>query len=167
VCKVKKVPHKGPVYDQGTTDRRYSAPFVVHNSSEEIRGKGFVGPSGSLLWTIAKMAGLEREDVWVTNAALCRADLIKLPNGGEIPKMKAKALAAAACRMRLINELRIVSPSVIVPLGNWALWALTDIPNAKIYAYRGSRVDMDLEKFAEILINNEMNSPLRKVREKG
>ena len=38
---------------------------------------------------------------------------------------------------------------VIVPLGNIALRAVTGISNAKIYSYRGSRIEVDLDVLSE------------------
>lgn len=112
-------------------------------------GRGFVGPSGQLLWMLAERAGFDRDNVWVTNAMLCKARQIKLPSGAVIPKATVKAQAAAACRGRLLAEMALVDPVVIVPLGNWALWALSDIPKSRIFAYRGSRLDVDLRALLE------------------
>jgi len=109
-------------------------------------------------------AGLKREDVWVSNASMCKARKIKLANGAIIPKLQVKAAATMACRRRLINELITVDPVVIVPLGNWALWSVLDIAKAKIYSYRGSISDVDLRVLAKKLIDGTMSSPMRQVK---
>lgn len=156
--------YSGPVYDLTTESEEYNAPFTVHNSSELLRGKGFVGPSGQLLWYIAKACGIPREDVWVTNSALCQARPVKLANGAIIPKMYVKAKAAMCCRTRLLRELITVDPVVIVPLGNWALWAITDIPKAKIYSYRGSRIDKDLRALLATVEQGMSRAPMKEIR---
>jgi DNA polymerase len=124
-------------------------------------GKGFIGPSGQLLWQMANEIGLERQDVWVSNAALCAARKVTLPNGAIIPKSKVKAQAAQACRSRLLGELITVDPIVIVPLGNWALAALSGIQNARIYAYRGSRLEIDLRELIERMLRGDIAVPTR------
>jgi len=134
-------------------------------TTEIGEGRGFVGPSGQLLWMLAKDSGIVREDVWVTNAALCAARNVKLPNGAITPKLKVKSQAAQCCRPRLLAELAVVDPIVIVPLGNWALWALSDIPNARIYAYRGSRIAVDLIDLLDRVQTGRANTSMREVKE--
>jgi len=131
---------------------------------EAREGRAFVGPSGQLLWQMSSQMGIQREEVWVTNAALCRAREVTLDNGFVIPKLKVKAAAAKACRRRLVQEIIRVNPTVVVPLGNWALWSLSDIPKARVYAYRGSRLDIDLEELEQKILNNETNEPMRQVK---
>lgn len=71
-------------------------------------GTPFVGPTGRLLRIISKKAGIKWEEVFLTNAVLCRA-----PDGGPPPKA-----AISACRPRLLKELQPVHPEVVVALGN-------------------------------------------------
>ena len=135
-------------------------------SQEKSEGRGFVGPSGQALWHLAKMAGINREDVWVTNAALCQARNVKLTTTESSFKHKSivKAVAAKCCRARLVAELRHVNPAVVVPLGNWALWALSDIPKAKIYAYRGSRMDVNLDILLQNILEGKTNVPIKTLK---
>ena len=119
---------------------------------EERQGRGFVGPSGNLLWDhIGPAIGMRREDVWVSNSALCRPEPVKLSSGAVLPIDTVKELSRLCCHRRLIEELRAVNPEVIVPLGRLALKSLSGIPNASIYAYRGSRMEIDLHAMAEQL----------------
>lgn len=133
--------------------------------TELCEGRGFIGPSGQLLWHMAKQVGISRDDVWVTNAALCKARKVVLDNGAVIPLPTVKAMAAKACRSRLLYEMVYVGSPVIVPLGNWALWSLSDIPKARIYSYRGSRVDIDIEALAERVVQGTAQSPIRQIKE--
>jgi len=112
------------------------------------------------------MAGIAREEVWVTNAALCQERNVKLTTTDSSFKYKAivKAIAAKCCRARLVAELQYVNPRVIVPLGNWALWALSDIEKSKIYAYRGSRMDVNLNALLQKIIEGKTNVPIKKIR---
>lgn len=119
---------------------------------EERKGRGFVGPSGELLWShLGPAAGFIREEVWVTNAILCKSEKVKLDNGAILPRDMVQKLAAKCCYRRLIDELRVVDPVVCIPLGNIALKQLTRIKKAKIYAYRGSRLELDLPSLSDRL----------------
>jgi len=119
---------------------------------EVERGRGFIGQSGQLLWQLARYAGLPERDmgaIFVTNASLCKApsDLM-LSTGAMLKKGKIKSLAVQACRRRLLWEIMYVTQSnpgaVVVPLGNWAYWALTGAPDPRITQYRGSVQWFDL-----------------------
>jgi len=118
--------------------------------TEERKGLGFVGPSGSLLWDMLGPAcGFKRSDIWVTNAALCRSERVKLSNGAELPRETVQQMAVECCKLRLLDELQVIDPVVIVPLGSIALKQLTGVLKAKIYGYRGSRSEIDLAALAE------------------
>jgi DNA polymerase len=119
---------------------------------EERVGRGFVGPSGQLLWnSFGPACGFTREEVWVTNACLCRAERVRLENGATLGRDEVQKLAAVCCSFRLASELVAVDPVVLVPLGNVALRQLTQIQQAGIYAYRGSRLEVNLPALAERL----------------
>lgn len=95
----------------------------------------------------------------------CRAREIKLPSGAILPLPVVKAMAAAACRRRLLHELIQVGAKVVIPVGNWALWSLSDIPNARIFAYRGSRIDADFEGLLERIDRGLARSPMREIKD--
>jgi len=76
---------------------------------------------------------------------------VKLENGAFLPKETVQELAAKYCRRRLIDELRVVDPAVIIPLGKIALRAITGLEHAKIYAYRGSRTEVNLDEVSKYL----------------
>jgi uracil-DNA glycosylase family 4 len=121
----------------------------------EVReGKGFVGPSGKLLWMLAKAGGIERENVWVTNAELCYPRDVTLSTGVRLHKEHVVKIAADCCRRRLIGELLCLSQGnpnfVVVPLGNISLRALNPLrKNMKIFGYRGSVLKVDLNMLWE------------------
>ena len=123
--------------------------------NEITQGHAFIGQSGHLLWMLAAAYGIHREEVWLTNAANCMPREVRLQSGAVLTKAEVKTLSTQSCRRRLIGELLTVTKNnpdaVIVPMGNKALRALCDRENAKIYAYRGSIMEVDLEKlWAEV-----------------
>jgi uracil-DNA glycosylase family 4 len=81
---------------------------------EKVRGVPFTGPSGRLLDVVLKHAGYKRDEVFLTNACLCR------PRDNATPS----AEAVRACAPRLLAELKGRDPEAIVPLGNTATQAI-------------------------------------------
>ena len=61
------------VFGVGCVDHPLAA-FVGEGpgAEEDARGEPFVGASGTLLWRMSKAMGLTRDQVFITNAVLCR-----------------------------------------------------------------------------------------------
>ena len=101
-----------------------SALFLVGEQPgdrEDQHGRPFVGPAGLLLDKCLESAGIDRREVYVTNAvkhfkweARGKIRLHKKPNSLEI----------AACRPWLEAEIEAVQPQIIVCLGATAAQAL-------------------------------------------
>ncbi|HVL05463.1 MAG TPA: UdgX family uracil-DNA binding protein [Acidimicrobiales bacterium] len=88
---------------------------------EDLAGRPFVGPAGRVLDQALDEAGIDRDDVYVTNAvkhfkweARGKRRLHKRPDAGEV----------AACRPWLDKEIELVQPKVVVCLGATAAQAL-------------------------------------------
>lgn len=84
---------------------------------EDLTGHPFVGPAGRVLDTALDEVGIERDDVFVTNAVKHfkheprgKRRLHKTPSAGEV----------SACRWWLDAERRLVKPKMIVTLGGTA-----------------------------------------------
>ncbi len=84
---------------------------------EDLAGHPFVGPAGRVLDLALEEAGIDRDDVFVTNAVKHfkheprgKRRLHKTPSTGEV----------SACRWWLEAERRLVKPKVIVTLGGTA-----------------------------------------------
>ncbi|MFD4194447.1 MULTISPECIES: UdgX family uracil-DNA binding protein [Amycolatopsis] len=102
---------------------------------EDVAGEPFVGPAGRLLDRALEEAGVDRSQVYVTNAVkhfkFVRAErgkqrIHKKPSRGEI----------VACRPWLVAELEAVQPSVVVLLGATAASSLMG-PSFRVTAHRG------------------------------
>ncbi len=78
---------------------------------EDRQGRPFVGPAGQFLNELLVSVGLKREDVFITNTVKCRPPNNRDPYPGEI----------AACAKYLDEQIRLINPQVIVPLGRHAL----------------------------------------------
>ena len=82
-------------------------------------GRPFVGDSGQLLDRMLKEVGLERASLWVTNVACCQPRPVAVGDVGVIiPKGRVeKDSMLKHCRSRILRELAIVKPKVVVALG--------------------------------------------------
>ncbi|HEX3799883.1 MAG TPA: UdgX family uracil-DNA binding protein [Verrucomicrobiae bacterium] len=92
-------------------------------SDEDLAGRPFVGPAGKLLDQALSEAGIDRRQIYITNAVKHfkwepsgKRRLHKKPNGGEI----------AACRPWLEAELAVIQPRILVCLGATAAQALLE-----------------------------------------
>jgi uracil-DNA glycosylase len=103
---------------------------------EDEQGVPFVGAAGQLLTRIIDAIGTNREQVYIANAVLCRPPENRNPEPDEV----------AACRPFLEEQIRLVSPRVIVTLGTFAAQVIleTDEPISKLrgrwHVAHGARV---------------------------
>lgn len=78
---------------------------------EDQQGRPFVGNSGKYLTELLALAGLQREDVFITNVVKCRPPGNRDPLPDEI----------AACAGYLDRQIAAIDPDVIVTLGRFAM----------------------------------------------
>src|SRR6185437_8092650 len=88
---------------------------------EDLQGKPFVGPAGKLLDSAMVEAGIDRKQVYVTNAV---KHFKWEPRGKRRIHKKPSATEVAACRPWLDAEIAALQPKVIVCLGATASQAL-------------------------------------------
>ena len=97
-------------------------------ASEDKQGRPFVGRAGKLLDRLLAEAGLEREDVYITNVVKAR------PPGNRDPK----APEVAHHMPWLEEQLALIAPNVVIPLGRHALAHFA--PGRKITEVHGELV---------------------------
>lgn len=78
--------------------------------NEDLRGEPFVGAAGKFLDELLGHAALTRADVYIANVLKCR------PPGNRDPRPEE----IEACAPFLREQVRLVSPRVLVTLGNFA-----------------------------------------------
>jgi uracil-DNA glycosylase family protein len=88
---------------------------------EDQQGKPFVGPAGQLLNKCLESAGIDRTEVYVTNAV---KHFKWEPRGKIRLHKKPNSLEIAACRPWLESEIAAVRPQLIVCLGATAAQSL-------------------------------------------
>jgi DNA polymerase len=85
-------------------------------AEEDRQGIPFVGRAGQLLTRLIEGIGLTRDDVYICNVVKCRPPGNRDPQPDEI----------ASCRPYLEAQLDLLSPTVLVTLGNFATKLLLD-----------------------------------------
>ena len=80
-------------------------------ASEDRQGRPFVGSAGKLLNELLAEAGLERDDVFITNVVKARPPNNRDPKRDEVEHHLPWLLA----------QLKIIEPALVVPLGRHAL----------------------------------------------
>src|SRR5881275_990258 len=81
---------------------------------EDVAGKPFVGPAGKIMDRALEEAGIDRKQVYVTNAV---KHFKWEPRGKRRIHKKPNSREIAACRPWLEAELRIVRPKLVVAMG--------------------------------------------------
>ena len=118
------------VFGDGPKRARIMLVGEQPGDEEDTRGEPFVGPAGRLLDGALEEAGVERADVYVTNAV---KHFKFEPRGKWRIHKKPDAAEVRACRPWLEAEVRSVKPRVVVCLGATAAQALLG-PQARVGA---------------------------------
>src|SRR5579859_2963066 len=88
---------------------------------EDLQGRPFVGPAGRVLDKALEAAGIDRDDVYVTNAV---KHFKWEPRGKRRIHKKPNGMQIAACRPWFDAELEAVKPRIVACLGATAAQAL-------------------------------------------
>jgi len=81
---------------------------------EDVAGKPFVGPAGKIMDRALEDAGIDRSQIYVTNAV---KHFKWEPRGKRRLHQKPNSREIAACRPWLEAELRIIKPNLVVAMG--------------------------------------------------
>jgi uracil-DNA glycosylase family protein len=129
------------VFGEGPSSARVMFVGEQPGDQEDRQGHPFVGPAGRLLDDALEEAGIDRTEVYVTNAVkhfkfvrqeLTRRRLHKKPSAAEVK----------ACVPWLREEIRVVQPEVIVALGSTAAQALLG-RSFRVTRHRGELVQSE------------------------
>jgi DNA polymerase len=122
-CKLSK-DRTNIVFGQGNPKADLMFVGEAPGRDEDEQGLAFVGRAGQLLTKIIEAMGRKREDVYIANILKCRPPNNRNPETDEV----------AACRPFLEEQIRLISPKVIVTLGTFAAQALleTDEPIGRL-----------------------------------
>ncbi len=121
------------VFGRGGTSARLALVGEQPGDVEDTQGLPFVGPAGRLLVQALDEAGVDRTDVYVTNAV---KHFKFTPRGKRRIHATPDAYEVAACTPWLGAELDAVRPDLVVLLGATAAKALLG-PSFKVTQQRG------------------------------
>jgi DNA polymerase len=110
---------------EGNPNARIMFVGEAPGENEDKQGRPFIGQAGKLLSKLLDQAGVDREDVFITNTVKCRPPQNRVPLGDEIE----------ACNDWLMAQIAAIGPKIICPLGSPALKTLLG-PDLKISAAR-------------------------------
>jgi uracil-DNA glycosylase len=102
------------VFGEGSKTARIIFVGEQPGDQEDLQGHPFVGPAGRVLDEALLEAGIDRSDVYVTNAV---KHFHWEPRGERRLHKKPPARAMAACKPWLEAEVEVLQPEVIVCLG--------------------------------------------------
>lgn len=98
--------------------------------NEDLQGEPFVGAAGRLLDELLDEIGIAREEVYIANVLKCRPPGNRDPRPDEID----------CCKGYLREQIRMISPRVVMTLGNFATKLLLRTETG-ITRLRGQRFD--------------------------
>jgi len=126
------------VFGNGNSKPKIMLVGEAPGPEDDREGIPLVGEIGEKLDSILKYVGTSREEVYVTNTVLCPPPQHRFPRTEEME----------ACRWRLIEEINILKPDVIVALGRAALQQLNGKPvKGALNGFFPDKIDGDWIKY--------------------
>ncbi|NUW45728.1 UdgX family uracil-DNA binding protein [Nonomuraea rhodomycinica] len=126
------------VFGEGPASARFMLVGEQPGDQEDRKGAPFVGPAGRILDRALEEAGIDRDDVYVTNAVKHFSFVLR---GKRRIHQKPTAAEVDACRPWLTAELALVEPEVVVVLGATAARSLLG-PAFRVTRQRGQPVPL-------------------------
>jgi uracil-DNA glycosylase len=135
------------VFGAGPPSTRMVLVGEQPGDEEDRKGLPFVGPAGALLDRALEEAGLQRADVYLTNAVKHFGFAQK---GQRRLHQKPRGLEIGACSPWLQAELRVLEPTVLVALGATAALALYG-PRISVQRDRGRPLSWDESQNSRVI----------------
>jgi uracil-DNA glycosylase family protein len=150
------------VFGEGPADAALMLIGEQPGDQEDLAGRPFVGPAGKVLDCALEAAGIERDEIYLTNAV---KHFKNEPRGKRRIHKKPDTSEIDACRWWLDNELEVVRPRVIVALGATAARGLMRraVP---INANRGTLIALAGEMQGVITVHPSYLLRIREERDK-
>ena len=104
------VTRKHALTGEGNIDARIMFVALSPGVQEDVKNQMFIGPSGQIFNKLLLAAGIQRDLVFMTNLVKCMLPKNRKPKLNEIE----------LCSQFLDEEISIIQPEVIVPLGYYA-----------------------------------------------
>jgi uracil-DNA glycosylase family protein len=121
------------VFGEGSAQAQVMMLGEQPGDKEDLQGRPFVGPAGAVLDKALAAAGIDRNDLYLTN-------IVKHfkwePRGKRRIHKKPNTIEIRACRPWLEAEIRVVKPQVVVLLGATAAQGIMG-RNFRVTQHRG------------------------------
>ncbi len=137
------------VFGEGSSHAKVMFVGEQPGDREDLAGRPFVGPAGWLLDKCLAEAGIDRNQVYVTNVV---KHFKWEPRGKRRIHKKPNSLEIAACRPWLDAEIAVTKPQVIVCLGATAAQALLG-KTFKVTQHRGEFVASELAPYVTATVH--------------
>lgn len=144
------------VFGEGRVDARIVLVGEQPGDSEDRAGRPFVGPAGQVLDRALAAAGIDRGEVYVTNAV---KHFSFEERGKRRIHQTPRSTEVRACRPWLEAELRALRPACVVCLGATAAQSLLG-PQARVMQSRG-RVIRDTAWAPSLIVTIHPSAVLR------
>jgi DNA polymerase len=148
------------VFGDGPPEARLLLAGEQPGDQEDAAGQPFVGPAGRVLDAALAEAGIDREDVYLTNAV---KHFKWRPSGKRRIHDKPSWSQIQACRPWLDLELQLVQPEVVVLLGATAAQSLLG-RQFRVTRERGRVLEMP---FAPAVVATVHPSSILRTRDEG
>ena len=126
------------VFGEGPPNARIMIIGEQPGDQEDISGRPFVGPAGQLLDQALKEAGLNRDELYLTNTV---KHFKFKPQGKRRLHDKASKEEIHHCKPWVLAEILKIQPEVIITLGATPAQALID-PKFKVLTQRGLQSEL-------------------------
>lgn len=133
------------VFGEGAKNAQVMLIGEQPGDKEDLEGRPFVGPAGRILDEALAAAGIDRSEVYVTNAVK-HFSWIADERGKRRIHKKPRYSEIQACRPWLDAEIEVVRPEVIICMGATAGQALLG-RDFSVLRQRGTAVPSDLAPF--------------------
>jgi uracil-DNA glycosylase family protein len=124
------------VFGSGPSTARMVLVGEQPGDQEDRAGEPFVGPAGRVLNEALRTAGIDRDQVYVTNAVKHFKFTVRVERGKRRIHQTPSRTEAVACRPWLFAELAAIEPDVVVLMGATASKSLLG-NDFRLTAHRG------------------------------
>jgi DNA polymerase len=150
------------VFGEGAREATLMLVGEQPGDREDREGEPFVGPAGRILAQALEGAGIDRGEVYLTNAV---KHFKWRPQGKRRLHQTPRAGEVAACRPWLEAELEAVQPAALLALGATAAKALYG-PSVRVTKDRGRLIESELAPVAALTIHPSAVLRLREHEER-
>ncbi len=147
---ISKFSDKELVIGNGSLNSRVVLVGEAPGANEVEQKKPFVGQAGKHLQEFLDILKLDRDELYITNTVKFRPTKESKKTGGKVNRPPTKS-EISQFKEFLYKEIKIISPQIIVTLGNVPLKTILQDEQATIGDYHGKKQNVTIENTEYIL----------------